>query len=748
MDIRNINYEITIDGVSPQSEQFGGIQGEHKATKLNFKLMDDLYLKLFEKISEEKVYYRFDLYDGEGSVWQSDSNKLVGNEVCFELEERHTRYGGKITIYLVITVISNSETEMELYSFPIKLRFKNRQEGINKDGDNYGSITTLAESVKRVAQEVKESGVNVKMYAANSVVAAENAKQAADCASTAVETVTNAVKETVDNYFVTDTVNVFDTFVNENRTIPDDGKGIEKDGKGFAVTTNYIDLKGYKSVTCSSTFQCIAFYDQEKSFMDREDTEIENGYSITKVPEDCVYIRPIARLSDFGNITKFDVNTAYVVLGEYTGGYIPYKPQKLKNEMLDMEYISGEIAKEVASEIEQGCDKLEQDLGKKINGIEKCFTPDSINLFNPDALVRGKSISDIEGTKGQEVKQVSYGLGEYIDLRYVDKLTLSSSFEYIAFFNEDGSYSSRPKLTLGNVNTIDVSAYAFARPIVKLEQYDSDIASGQNQYIVEGEYTGEYIPYKQKLLKTEHLDIEGISKKINTLNKTIIAFGDSIVVGLGNQVNVNGYNKAKGYVELYAEKRGCSVVREINPNNGNQQAIAKSGATITNKVSDGRSWIYDQITNNLTKQADLCVIGGMTNDCEYFKNGTLDVGTISNDYSTFDLTTFYGALEQILLTCKETWKNVVFVLPHNMSSRTATAQKTLRDIVLEVCEKWSVEVVDLYANCGLNTNIPFMKNDYTSNPEGIHDGTHPNGEGYEKFYLPQVTPVFDKYLKD
>ena len=66
-----------------------------------------------QTISGNKTVYRFDVYDGAGGVWSSKTETL-SESVEMELEEKHTRQGGKITIYLVITILSNdNKTEME-----------------------------------------------------------------------------------------------------------------------------------------------------------------------------------------------------------------------------------------------------------------------------------------------------------------------------------------------------------------------------------------------------------------------------------------------------------------------------------------------------------------------------------------------------------------------------------------------------------------------------------------------------------
>lgn len=165
MAIKTIEYTVDIAGITPAAERFAGTQGDHRVTKLEFVLSDDLYDEITHATTN-KVMLRFDVYDGEGGIWTSDATELSGNTVSIELEERHTRYGGKITVYLVMTALSeDNETEIELYSFPARLRLNNRPDGISQDGENYESMTALAESAKSSALAAETSNQELQGFA-------------------------------------------------------------------------------------------------------------------------------------------------------------------------------------------------------------------------------------------------------------------------------------------------------------------------------------------------------------------------------------------------------------------------------------------------------------------------------------------------------------------------------------------------------------------------------------------------------
>ena len=158
MAIKTIEYKVTLCGITPATEQFAGTQGDHKVMEIKFLLTDELYSAAITAASNGKLMYRFDIYDGQGGIWSSEAAELNTSSVGIELEERHTRHGGKVTAYLVITSLSaDNETDIELYTFPARLRFNDRLSGIAQEGESYESITGLAEVAKTKADEALQS---------------------------------------------------------------------------------------------------------------------------------------------------------------------------------------------------------------------------------------------------------------------------------------------------------------------------------------------------------------------------------------------------------------------------------------------------------------------------------------------------------------------------------------------------------------------------------------------------------------
>ncbi len=159
MAVRTVKFKVSESGILPSSQQFGGVQGEHRATCVSFTLEEDLFNKISASVDGNRVVYRFDAYDGAGGFKPTEPIELgnVNEPLEFYLDEWQTRFGGNVSVFLVITEIKEKSTEMELYSFPAVLRLKSRPDGEAVDGGNYESVSTLAESAKNSAKNALES---------------------------------------------------------------------------------------------------------------------------------------------------------------------------------------------------------------------------------------------------------------------------------------------------------------------------------------------------------------------------------------------------------------------------------------------------------------------------------------------------------------------------------------------------------------------------------------------------------------
>lgn len=132
----------------------------------------------------------------------------------------------------------------------------------------------------------------------------------------------------------------------------------------------------------------------------------------------------------------------------------------------------------------------------------------------------------------------------------------------------------------------------------------------------------------------------------------------------------------------------------------------------------------------MDKDADAVVVFGGTND---FGHGDAPLGTMND--RTPD--TFYGALHTLYTSLLEiyTGKPIVVVTPLHRTNEdnprddgnkqsNVGVLKTYVDIIREVAEYYSLPVLDLYKNSGMQPKVSVIRETY------IPDGLHPNDKGH------------------
>ncbi len=201
--------------------------------------------------------------------------------------------------------------------------------------------------------------------------------------------------------------------------------------------------------------------------------------------------------------------------------------------------------------------------------------------------------------------------------------------------------------------------------------------------------------------------------------KTINFLGDSITEGVGTSA------KSKIYLNLLKEH--CSLAEARN--------YGKSGTRIARQIvmSDSSFDLdFNMRMEDMDSNADIVVVFGGTND---FGHGQAPYGAME-DRTVY---TFYGAMHTLIMKLLEKYtdKKIVFMTPlHRMNEDTsANTQKydgvsarPLYDYVKairEVCEYYSVPVLDLYKESGIAGNVKKVCELY------MPDGLHPNDTGHE-----------------
>lgn len=193
--------------------------------------------------------------------------------------------------------------------------------------------------------------------------------------------------------------------------------------------------------------------------------------------------------------------------------------------------------------------------------------------------------------------------------------------------------------------------------------------------------------------------------------KTVIFLGSSVTYGSA----ANGVS----FADFLEKEDGIISVKE-----------AVSGTTLVD--GDSSSYVSRMKTINKIIKADAFVCQLSTNDAS-LKKPLCEVSD-SFDISDFDTQTVAGAIEYIISYAQETWKcPVVFYTGTKYDSEL---YGRMVDLLLEIQKKHNIGVLDLWNSEEMNA---VSADDYKYY---MHNGIHPNYEGYRRWWTPQ----FRKYL--
>ncbi|MDX2737929.1 RICIN domain-containing protein [Streptomyces caniscabiei] len=211
---------------------------------------------------------------------------------------------------------------------------------------------------------------------------------------------------------------------------------------------------------------------------------------------------------------------------------------------------------------------------------------------------------------------------------------------------------------------------------------------------------------------------------------SVYAFGDSIVYG---------HQYARSFVNFVAEREGMTLTK-----------YARNGATVGPAPTASGGQILNQVKSASSVAPDFVVFDGGTNDAiEIHDLHTYEVGTVSGsqDPATLDPGTYAGALETTISTMRQKWPTaqLVYVAAHKMGSRDWDTQLALREVQLQVAQKWGVAVADVFGDTTLDTRVDAQRVAYTFDglvggyPGSGGSGTHPNIAGITDFFVPVLS---------
>lgn len=337
---------------------------------------------------------------------------------------------------------------------------------------------------------------------------------------------------------------------------------------------------------------------------------------------------------------------------------------------------------------------------KFLNKLKNLINYNNVQLFKIANIQTGE-ISDSPSYAVIDIPTPAPATIYYNYLR--SGLYLGKNKEYIGQLD----YKYVTELTEKSISNPQIS-------YIRCNIYLSDLSKAYLSYLsttnTDNLLYGKYMPNDIKVTKENIID--------KFFGKTLYAFGDSILAGHLSNISC---------IDTFC------IEKKIN-----YTKYAKNGATIVN----GSNSIINQINNASSNIPDYVLFNGLTNDAY---TSTV-VGTITENIdSELDLTTFCGCFENICRTLINKYHSakICYIAVHKMPTRNKEIQFNLQNLAHQICNKYSIPVIDIFNNGNLNTYIETMRSLYTYDTLDTSNiiaggsggnGTHPNTLGYKLFY--------------
>lgn len=249
--------------------------------------------------------------------------------------------------------------------------------------------------------------------------------------------------------------------------------------------------------------------------------------------------------------------------------------------------------------------------------------------------------------------------------------------------------------------------------IWKLEEFDIPMLRLNKE-----NFTEKCIPLSALDFETEDYDdvrsntYECIEKPFDFKNKTLIAFGDSITVGVTSHDLAVSNNS---YIKLFANKFNMTLTN-----------LAESGSTLAYSEESTLRCITDKVCSRKTDNPDFVFVAGGIND--YSQGRKVGV------FGDTEKTTVYGALNLICEHFKSYFANstIIFITPVNITKTFATSVASLdtyRKAIFEVATSYGFNVVD-----GFSIGLPSTPGGWGNVMIGDEDGVHPSEKGHELYF--------------
>ena len=374
---------------------------------------------------------------------------------------------------------------------------------------------------------------------------------------------------------------------------------------------------------------------------------------------------------------------------------------------------------EQVSSLKEDIDKLDESVKKKVEPNRTTFFDyteeihESVNLFNVQNTVVNSDGLTITIKDGNIKCEGVYNLSYNKPIDTGSTIALSKGEYDVSAWNGSGEFdvdlvsgSETKRVNCNGATHTTIKLAADTTYSIKVRCTPSFSSGSCDLMIVKG--LSKPLAYEKWFETYSTFSDASVQKAVLPMyqkfyGKRIVTIGDSIMHGDGND--------HYGIGDILAERNGMKL--SDYSEGGATISFRQDKASASDEWSKGQNIQYQatKMLANETEKPCVVLIDGQTNDINYVSGSEEPqqaLGTVTTSYTSFSSNeNFCGGLEKIFSDIKKVWTDVpiIYIRVHKMMSRKAEWQESYGEKAIQICKKWSVKVVDIYGEGGLNTLI-------------------------------------------
>ena len=480
-----------------------------------------------------------------------------------------------------------------------------------------------------------------------------------------------------------------------------DNTGVEKDGKNETDFISIDPTKSYKH----NIFSYVTYWDSNKKYISgyiEGSASVDMPLALKNIPPNVSYVR----------FSLDDIALDTCVISESQ-----YFSNNLKTKYMDKNIV---IKKSQIIDFNVSQKDITSKLDRNI--LDFYSISDLGNLFIPSSVIEGGYYNN----SGTWVKSNNHVSTDFISIDPT-KSYKHNIFSYVTYWDSNKNYISgyiephakeNPQL----LKSIPENA-KYVRFSVELADISTTVVSRKEVFALD--LTTKY-EEGDFIINENNLGYD-LAQKINSSSsvvagKIINFLGDSITFGFDG---TDSTRVSKPYPTLVGEILGTTV----NNYGISGSTIGGDGVTSTEHNVLGNTPMNIRYADMDSTANYILVLGGVNDYCVDRRIPLGSKGDTTN-------LTFYGALKILIegLIAKYPNSRIGFITPlrkindHNLNVY-GNHLKEYRNAIIEMCEEYSIPVLDLFTKGGCYANITDWR------IQNLPDGLHPNQSFYEKMAI-------------